>query len=118
MLKACCEKIRKKGLYEKKERKKEDAMKPVIIKTSVCKICECDILEERELCFICEDRELKRNGEKYIDLTAYQAIKNAEEADDRFHNMLRVIFEICDRSEFQIQNRIVFMDKKTGKIYK
>lgn len=92
-------------------------MNPVIIKTNICKICECDILEDRDLCFICEDRELKRNGEKYIDLTAYNAIKLAE-ADDRFHKMLRVIFEICDRSDFQIQNRIVFMDKKTGRIWK
>lgn len=85
---------------------------------TICKICNCAVVEGRELCIVCEDRQLRKNGEGYPDITAYQAIKSTENDDDRFHKMLHAIFCICERSEFQVQGRIVFVDKKTGKIYK
>ena len=68
-----------------------------------------------------------RNLEHYIDLTAYEALKNLEkerkilkkkEDDKRFRRVLTSIFNICEMSDFEIQGRIVLKDNKTGKIYK
>jgi hypothetical protein len=60
----------------------------------------------------------RRNAEGYPDPTAYTALRNIENADDRFHKLLNTIFDICDDAGFQIQGRVVLLDRETGKVYR
>ena len=77
-----------------------------------------------------EEARLKRNKEGYPDPTAYKAIKNIEEAEkksnkildkeetERFHKVLDTIYNICALSDFNIGERIVLIDKRTGRVWK
>ena len=64
------------------------------------------------------DRDLRRNASGCVDPTAYQAIKNLDREDDDVHKLLRTIFNICELSGFQIEGRIVLVDKVTGKVWR
>jgi hypothetical protein len=64
------------------------------------------------------DRDLRKNAEEYSDPTAYEAIKNIDKEDERFHKLLHTIFYICDVAGFEIEGRIVLVDKKTGRIWR
>jgi hypothetical protein len=65
------------------------------------------------------DRDLRKNTEEYSDPTAYEAIKNVDEEEyERFHKLLHTIFYICDVAGFEIEGRIVLVDKKTGRIWR
>ncbi len=64
------------------------------------------------------DRDLRKNAEEYSDPTAYEAIKNIDKEDKRFHKLLHTIFNICELSGFQIEGRIVLVEKKTGRIWR
>ena len=64
------------------------------------------------------DRDLRKNAEKYSDPTVYEAIKNIDKENERFHKLLRTIFYICDIAGFEIEGRIVLVDKKTGRIWR
>lgn len=63
------------------------------------------------------DLELRKNREGYNDPTAYEAIKNIEREQDKFTKLLHTIFNICDLAGFKIGNRIVLVDKKTGRTW-
>lgn len=67
-----------------------------------------------------EERNLQRNGEGYVDPTAYQALKNIEgdPSYKRFHALLEVIFRVCSLAGFHLEERIVVRDNKTGKIWR
>lgn len=67
---------------------------------------------------ILNDRDLRRNAEGYPDPTAYQAMKNLDKEDDRFHKLLFTIFNICELAGFQIEGRIVLVDKSNGRVWK
>lgn len=62
--------------------------------------------------------DLRKNAEGYLDPTAYRAIKNIEEEDERFHKLLHTIFYLCEVAGFDIEGRIVLVDKKTGRIWR
>jgi hypothetical protein len=64
------------------------------------------------------DRDLRKNAEEYSDPTAYEAIKNIDKEDERFHKLLHTIFYICNVAGFEIEGRIVLLDKKTGRIWR
>ena len=64
------------------------------------------------------DRDLRKNAEEYSDPTAYEAIKNIDKEDERFHKLLHTIFYICNIAGFEIEGRIVLVDKKTGRIWR
>ena len=57
---------------------------------------------------------LSRNGSGYYDPTAYQAMKNVIKNEPTFET----IFYITELAGFQIEERIVLKDKKTGKIWR
>ncbi len=57
----------------------------------------------------------RKNSEGYSDPTAYMALKKD---DERFHKLLRTIFDICDSADFEIKGRIVLVDRKSGKIWR
>lgn len=62
--------------------------------------------------------DLRKNAEGYSDPTAYEAMKNMEKEDERFHKLLYTIFYLCDLAGFEVEGRIVFVDKKTGRIWR
>lgn len=64
------------------------------------------------------DRDLRKNAEEYSDPTAYEAIKNIDKEDERFHKLLHTIFNICELSGFRIEGRIVLINEVTGKVYR
>lgn len=66
---------------------------------------------------IVNDRDLKRNGSGYFDPTAYRAIKNVmnennkDPDSERFYKLLSAIFNICELSDFRLEERF------GGKLY-
>ena len=72
------------------------------------------------------ENDICRNGSGCVDPTAYKAIRNVmkEEgrkktgSDQRFEDLLKDIFTICELSDFHIEERIVVKDKRTGKIWR
>lgn len=61
----------------------------------------------------------RRNTSGYLDPTAYAAINRiSEEEEERFHRLLRTIFYICEIAGFEIEGRIVLIDKRNGRIWK
>lgn len=66
-------------------------------------------------------KDPRRNSSGYMDLTAYEAIKNVDreaDAEARFKKLLSTIFYICNLAGFQIESRLEIRDKKTGKIWR
>lgn len=49
----------------------------------------------------------RKNAEGYNDPTAYNAIKNVEQEQDkddaRFHQLLNTLFSICELADFHIE---------------
>lgn len=64
------------------------------------------------------DRELSRNGSGYVDPTAYKAMKNMNDEEERFHELLHTIFYIAKNAGFHIEERMVIKDLKTGRIWR
>ncbi len=62
--------------------------------------------------------DLRKNASGYSDPTAYEAIKNADKEDERFHKLLHTIFGACEKAGFRIQGRIILVDNKTGRVWK
>lgn len=60
----------------------------------------------------------KHNASGCLDLTAYKAIKNVSEEENRFNKLLRTIFYITELAGFEIEGRIVLIDKKTGRTWR
>lgn len=60
----------------------------------------------------------RKNSEGYSDPTAYQAMKNIEVEEERFHKLLYAIFDICELANFEIEGRIVLVDKRTGRVWR
>lgn len=66
-------------------------------------------------------KDPRRNASGYMDLTAYEAIRNVDreaEAEKRYKKLLSTIFYICDLAGFHIEGRLTIRDKKTGKIWR
>lgn len=60
----------------------------------------------------------KRNGYGYLDNPAYETIKKEELEEQRFKKLLKTIHSICDIAGFEIENRIIFRDKETDRIWR
>ncbi len=60
----------------------------------------------------------RKNSEGYADPTAYEAIKNADKEEERFHRLLHTIFYLCELAGFQIEGRIVLVDRRSGKVWR
>lgn len=60
----------------------------------------------------------RRNSEGYIDLTPFEAIRNIDQEDERFHKLLHTLFYICELANFEVGERIVLIDKKSGRIWR
>jgi hypothetical protein len=60
----------------------------------------------------------RKNASGYSDPTAYEAIKNIDCEDEKFHKLLYTIFYLCELAGFKIDGRIVLIDKYTGRTWK
>ena len=58
------------------------------------------------------------NAEGYSDPTAFEALRNLEREEERFHRLLYTLFYLCKLADFEIEGRIVLIDKKTGRIWR
>ena len=58
------------------------------------------------------------NAEGYSDPTAFEALRNLEREDERFHRLLHTLFYLCELADFEREGRIVLIDKKTGRIWR
>lgn len=65
-----------------------------------------------------KEKDLRRNASGYFDPTAYEAIKNVENDEKRFHDLLHTLFYICDMAGFDVSERIVLTDRQTGKTWR
>lgn len=48
----------------------------------------------------------RRNAEGYSDPTA----------DERFHRLLHTLFYLCELADFEIEGRIILVDKRNGRV--
>ncbi len=64
------------------------------------------------------NREMKKNSEGYSDLTAYTYLKKETEEEERFHKLLHTLFYICNLAGFEIEGRIVLIDKESGRVWR
>ena len=66
-------------------------------------------------------KDPRRNASGYMDLTAFEAIKNVDreaDAEKRYKKLLSTIFYICDLAGFHIEGRLEIRDKKTGEVWR
>lgn len=64
------------------------------------------------------NKDPRRNASGCMDLTAYNAIKNIEEKQERVSKLVGCIKRMCELAGFEIQGRIVLVDKETGDIWR
>lgn len=60
----------------------------------------------------------RKNAEGYSDPTAYQAMMNLEIEELRFKKLLRSIKDVCDLADFEIEGRVVLIDKRSGRVWR
>ena len=59
----------------------------------------------------------RKNSSGYSDMTPYKALENID-SEKRFKTLLALIFRLCERYGFHLEERIVLKDKKTGKVWR
>jgi hypothetical protein len=62
--------------------------------------------------------DLKRNGSGYYDPTAEQAIKEVIKEQRRVSQTIDVIYAVARLAGFDIAERVVLKDKKSGHIWR
>lgn len=60
----------------------------------------------------------RKNLEGYSDPTVFEAFRNIDKEEERFHKLLHTIFYLCELAGFEIEGRIVLVDKKSGRIWR
>lgn len=60
----------------------------------------------------------RKNSEGYSDPTANQAMMNLEIEELRFKKLLRSIKDLCDLADFEIEGRVVLIDKRSGRVWR
>lgn len=64
------------------------------------------------------NNDLRTNGSGISDYVAANAIRHVDRDRERFEKLLSAIFNICEISDFHIEERIVVKDKRTGEIWR
>lgn len=49
---------------------------------------------------------------------SFEDLRNIDKEDERFHRLLHTLFYICELADFQIEGRIVLIDKQTGRVWR
>lgn len=60
----------------------------------------------------------RKNSDCYSDPTVFEAFRNIDKEEERFHKLLYTIFYLCELAGFEIEGRIVLVDKKSGRIWR
>ena len=60
----------------------------------------------------------KANASGCADPTAYAAIETVNKEDAKFNKLLHTIFNLCELAGFNVQGRIVLVDKTTGRVWR
>lgn len=58
------------------------------------------------------------NASGLPDPTAYKAIKEVTEEEQRFQMLLRTIKNVIHLADYELENRIELRDRRTGKVYR
>lgn len=53
-----------------------------------------------------------------MDLTPYEALKNIDAEKERVTRLVKTIFYICDLAGFRVSERIILVNKKSGRVWK
>ncbi|MCD8119731.1 MAG: hypothetical protein LUE29_09700 [Lachnospiraceae bacterium] len=61
---------------------------------------------------------INRNGSGYYDPTAFEVMKTSAEEEERFHKLLCTIKYICNLADFDIDERIILTDRRTGRTWR
>ena len=77
-----------------------------------------DFIDENSNKEATDDKDLRKNASGCNDPTAYEVLKNLEDEEERFHKLLHTIFYICKLADFEIEGRIVLIDRRTGKTWR
>ena len=64
------------------------------------------------------ENDPRRNASGCLDLTAYEAIKNADEDLEKIKKLMGCLHRVCELAGFSIEERIVLKDTRTGKIWR
>lgn len=65
-----------------------------------------------------KNENIKRNASGYADPTAFEAIKNITEAEKKLSKTIKTIKSIAELAGYEVEERIVLKDKKTGEIWR
>lgn len=68
--------------------------------------------------------DIRRNAEGYWDPTAFKAISKVDREkendydSERFFMLIKAIKNICELSDFALEERVILRDKRTGRIWR
>lgn len=62
--------------------------------------------------------DLKRNGSRYYDPTAWKAIKHISEEEKKTSKVIKTLQAVAHLAGYEIVGRIVLRDKETGEIWR
>ena len=62
--------------------------------------------------------ELKRNGSGYKDPTAEKALKSIVANEKKVTKLIKTIQAVAHLAGYEIEGRIVLIDKKTGEVWR
>lgn len=62
--------------------------------------------------------DVRKNQSGYSDPTAFEAITNVDKEMENLNKTIHIIRSVCELAGFEIEERIVLKDKKTGKIWR
>lgn len=62
--------------------------------------------------------DIRKNQSGYSDPTAFEAITKVDKEMEKLNKTLHIIRNVCELAGFEIEERIVLKDKKTGKIWR
>ena len=62
--------------------------------------------------------ELRKNGSGYYDPTAWKALRVIAEEEKTVSKVIKTLQAVAHLAGFEIEGRIILVDKKTGKVWR
>lgn len=62
-------------------------------------------------------KDLRENGEGYLDYVAARAIQAADKQPEKVSQYIRCIKDLADKLDFEIVGYVSVRDKKTGRVW-